>query len=61
MGQIVVGYDGSACGDAALDSALELAGDLGDRIVVVFGYAPPGSGAARSPNTRRRSRSSARR
>jgi nucleotide-binding universal stress UspA family protein len=42
MGQIVVGYDGSACGDAALDSALELAGELGDSVTVVFGYAPPG-------------------
>ena len=42
MGQIVVGYDGSACGDAALDSALGIAGELGDKVVVVFGYAPPG-------------------
>lgn len=42
MGQIVVGYDGSACGDAALASALKLAGELGDKVVVVFGYAPPG-------------------
>jgi len=42
MGQIVVGYDGSACGDAALDAALELAGELGDSVTVVFGYAPPG-------------------
>lgn len=42
MGQIVVGYDGSACGDAALDSALEIAAELGDRVTVVFGYAPPG-------------------
>jgi nucleotide-binding universal stress UspA family protein len=42
MSQIVVGYDGSACGDAALDSALEMAGELGDKIVAVFGYAPPG-------------------
>jgi nucleotide-binding universal stress UspA family protein len=42
MGQIVVGYDGSACGDAALDSALELAGELGDSVTAVFGYAPPG-------------------
>ena len=40
MGQIVVGYDGSACGDAALDSALEIAGELGDSVTVVFGYAP---------------------
>src|SRR5258708_37005542 len=43
MGQIVVGYDGSACGDAALDSALGIAGELGDEVVVVFGYAPPGT------------------
>ncbi len=42
MGQIVVGYDGSACGDAALASALDLAGELGDSVTVVFGYAPPG-------------------
>ena len=42
MGQIVVGYDGSACGDAALSSALDIAGELNDRVVVVFGYAPPG-------------------
>lgn len=42
MGQIVVGYDGSACGDAALGAALELAGELGDQVTVVFGYAPPG-------------------
>jgi nucleotide-binding universal stress UspA family protein len=42
MGQIVVGYDGSACGEAALDSALGIAGELGDGVVVVFGYAPPG-------------------
>lgn len=42
MAQIVVGYDGSACGDAALSSALDLAGTLGDKVVVVFGYAPPG-------------------
>jgi nucleotide-binding universal stress UspA family protein len=38
----VVGYDGSAGGTAALDAALSLARDLGDRIVLVFGYAPPG-------------------
>lgn len=42
MGQIVVGYDGSACGDAALASALGLASGLGDHVTVVFGYAPPG-------------------
>jgi nucleotide-binding universal stress UspA family protein len=39
---IVVGYDGSACGVAALDQAIDLAGELGDAVTVVFGYAPPG-------------------
>jgi nucleotide-binding universal stress UspA family protein len=43
MSQIVVGYDGSACGEAALASALDIAGELKDQVVVVFGYAPPGS------------------
>jgi nucleotide-binding universal stress UspA family protein len=42
MSEIVVGYDGSDCGRAALDEALRLAKGLGDRVVVVFGYAPPG-------------------
>jgi nucleotide-binding universal stress UspA family protein len=42
MGEIVVGYDGSGGGKAALDKALRLAKSLGDRVVVVFGYAPPG-------------------
>jgi nucleotide-binding universal stress UspA family protein len=42
MGQIVVGYDGSACGEAALATAIGIAAELEDRIAVVFGYAPPG-------------------
>ncbi|HWH21447.1 MAG TPA: universal stress protein [Solirubrobacterales bacterium] len=42
MAAIVVGYDGSACGEAALSAALTLAPPLGDEITVVFGYAPPG-------------------
>jgi nucleotide-binding universal stress UspA family protein len=42
MGEIVVGYDGSDCGKAALDEALRIAEGLGDRVVVVFGFAPPG-------------------
>ncbi len=42
MGSIVVGYDGSACGEAALEEALRLAGPLADEVTVVFGYAPPG-------------------
>jgi nucleotide-binding universal stress UspA family protein len=42
MAEIVVGYDGSDCGKAALERAIELAEGLGDRVVIVFGYAPPG-------------------
>lgn len=42
MGEIVVGYDGSDCGKAALEEALRLAKGLGDSVVIVFGYAPPG-------------------
>lgn len=42
MGQIVVGYDGSDCGAAALAEAVRLAKGLGDQVVLVFGYAPPG-------------------
>ncbi len=42
MGWIVVGYDGSACGKAALAEAVGLAKGLGDKVVLVFGYAPPG-------------------
>jgi nucleotide-binding universal stress UspA family protein len=42
MSEIVVGYDGSDCGKAALEEGLGLAKAFGDGIVVVFGYAPPG-------------------
>lgn len=42
MGSLVVGYDGSACGEAALEEALRIAPALGDEVTVVFGYAPPG-------------------
>jgi nucleotide-binding universal stress UspA family protein len=42
MGTIVVGYDASKCGEKALRESLGLATELGDSIVVVFGYAPPG-------------------
>ena len=42
MSAIVVGYDGSACGEAALDEALGAGPALGDTVTVVFGYAPPG-------------------
>jgi nucleotide-binding universal stress UspA family protein len=42
MGQIVVGYDGSDCSRAALDEAIQTAGAIGEGVVVVFGYSPPG-------------------
>jgi nucleotide-binding universal stress UspA family protein len=42
MGSIVVGYDGSDSGKAAFARAVELAGSLGDEVVLVFGYSPPG-------------------
>jgi nucleotide-binding universal stress UspA family protein len=42
MGSIVVGYDGSDSSKAALARAADLAKGLGDDLVLVFGYAPPG-------------------
>jgi nucleotide-binding universal stress UspA family protein len=42
MGAIVCGYDGSAGGKRALDAAIELGQSFGDRVIAVFGYAPPG-------------------
>ncbi len=42
MAALVVGYDGSERGDAALDQALALAGGMDAKVVAVFGYAPPG-------------------
>lgn len=42
MSEIVVGYDGSDCSRAALDETLRTAKALGDGVVVVFGYSPPG-------------------
>ncbi len=37
-GEIVLGYDGSACADAALDEAAALARALGTRVVIAYGY-----------------------
>jgi nucleotide-binding universal stress UspA family protein len=42
MGAIVIGYDGSDASKRALDTAIELGKPLGDDLVAVFGYAPPG-------------------
>jgi nucleotide-binding universal stress UspA family protein len=47
--EILVGYDGSECADAALDAAIELAEAFGDRIVLIFGAAPGGYGGGEIP------------
>ncbi len=52
MSEIVVGYDGSECSDAALEKACEMAKALGDKVVVVFGYAPGGYGGGEVPSHR---------
>jgi nucleotide-binding universal stress UspA family protein len=44
MGTIVVGYDSSDSARSALDQALGLAADLGDRVVIAYGYDPGGPG-----------------
>ncbi len=38
MSQIIVGYDGSDCARAALDTAADVATALGDELVVVYAY-----------------------
>ena len=42
MSAIVIGYDGSACAELALDRALDLALALGDPLVVAYAAEPPG-------------------
>lgn len=37
---IVIGYDGTECGRAALDLACDLATALGAKLVVAYGYQP---------------------
>ncbi|HEY8583408.1 MAG TPA: universal stress protein [Capillimicrobium sp.] len=49
---LIVGFDDSPGARAALEAAIDLARELGDRVVVAFGYEPPGAlgeerGAAR--------------
>ncbi len=41
---IVVGYDGSDCAHSALDQAIELAKQLGEELLITFGYEPGGIG-----------------
>ena len=42
MASIVVGFDGSECGHAALAESIALAQALGDRLVIVYAAEPPG-------------------
>jgi len=42
MSEIVVGYDGSDSAKVALEQATGLARELGDSVVIVFGYAARG-------------------
>jgi nucleotide-binding universal stress UspA family protein len=52
MGEIVLGYDGSEGADLALAEACSLAKALGDKVVIVFGYAPGGYGGGEVPTHR---------
>ena len=38
--EIIVGYDGTGCGHAALDLACDLAKGLGSKLVIAYGYQP---------------------
>lgn len=44
MGTMIVGYDGSPAAHEALEHALRLGSELGDRIVIAYGYDPGGPG-----------------
>jgi len=52
MAEIVVGYDGSDCGRAALAEGVTLAKELGDKVRIVFGFAPGGAGGGEVPTQR---------
>lgn len=44
MSDVLVGYDGSECADAALDAAIAQAAAFGDKIVLVYAAAATGPG-----------------
>ncbi len=44
MASVVLGYDDSPGSKAALGTAIGLARQYGDRLVIGFGFAPPGTG-----------------
>ena len=52
MAEIVVGYDGSDGGRAALAEGVTLAKELGDKVRIVFGFAPGGGGGGEVPAQR---------
>jgi nucleotide-binding universal stress UspA family protein len=52
MSEIVVGYDGTDSSKTALAQAIEFAKALGDRLVLVYGYAPHGYGGGEVPTQR---------
>ncbi len=39
-GEIVLGYDGTECAEAALGVAIDLARDLGTKLIVTYAYDP---------------------
>lgn len=52
MSDVVIGYDGSGASRAALTHGIEMAKALGDKVVIVFGYAPGGYGGGEVPAQR---------
>jgi nucleotide-binding universal stress UspA family protein len=44
-GEVLVGYDGSACAKGALSQAVEQARAFGTGLVIAFAYEPPAPGA----------------
>jgi nucleotide-binding universal stress UspA family protein len=44
-GEVIVGYDGSACAKGALSQAVEQARAFGAGLVIAFAYEPPAAGA----------------
>ena len=40
---LVVGYDGGASAQRALEAAIDIAGDLGESLIVTCGVGPPGT------------------
>jgi nucleotide-binding universal stress UspA family protein len=50
---IVIGFDGGECAGRALDTAMDLARQFGDRLVIVFGAGPPGTPTEESREHRR--------